>query len=108
MHELISSPSSSAPRSTTEPTDKLQPVRPVLSVLHVFGVIELALVEERLDLSHYRRQSRRPASGRIEPLRNVLFGYADFAELDKNSTQRRYLDAFVAGDMGRQPFKLVP
>jgi hypothetical protein len=45
---------------------------------------------------------------RIKPLRNVLFRHALFTELAQNATQRRDLDTFVAGDLGRQPFKLVP
>ena len=78
-------------------------------------IVELTLIDERLHLFRYRRQGRRPAPElivfraeldqfirrRFEPLRNVLFRYAPFAELYENGTQRRDLDAFVAGDLGR-------
>jgi len=85
-------------------------------------IIEFALIQERLHLFCYRRQSRWPAPELIifrteleefvgfliKPLGNILVLDPGFAELDKNSTQRCDLDAFVPGDLGRQPFKLVP
>ena len=44
----------------------------------------------------------------VEPFGNILVLDAGFAELAENGTQRRDLNALVAGDLSRQPFKLFP
>ena len=43
----------------------------------------------------------------VESFGNVLVLDTGFAELDENGKEWRDLDPFVAGDLRRQPFKLV-